>query len=77
MDKFIKDFLYEVSDVSNFLDYKMISKIILSLKKLKKKKVEFFSLVLEEVQEMHLTLLMISEKFVILNVILQLIMYLN
>ena len=42
MDKFIKDFLYEVSDVSNFLDYKMILKIILSLKKKKKNKGRIF-----------------------------------
>ena len=42
MDRFIKDFLYEVSDVSNFLDYKMILKIIISLKKVKKNKGRIF-----------------------------------
>ena len=37
MVKFIKDFLYEVSNVSDFIDHKIVLNIIISLKKIKKK----------------------------------------
>tara|TARA_B100000029_G_scaffold516397_1_gene629448 strand:- start:8848 stop:9447 length:600 start_codon:yes stop_codon:yes gene_type:complete len=42
MDKFVKDFLYEVSDISNYIDYKVILNIIVSLKKIKKKRGRVF-----------------------------------